>query len=163
MLRRLLPHPTLTLLLTLVWVLLQQEWSAGTVAFGLILGLIIPVATARYWPDRPRLRRPLRIAEFVLIVLWDIFVANFVVARIIVFMPVSKMRPAWISVPLELNQPEAVAVLAGAITLTPGTLAAELSCCGRYMLVHCLHAPDPEAVRDQIKQRYERRVKEFFA
>jgi multicomponent K+:H+ antiporter subunit E len=28
--------------------------------------------------------------------------------------------------------------------------------------VHCLDAPDPEAVRDEIKARYERRLMEIF-
>ena len=53
-------------------------------------------------------------------------------------------------------------MLAGTITLTPGTLSADLSRDGRSLLVHALHAPDPDAVRDDIKNRYERRLKEIF-
>ncbi len=30
------------------------------------------------------------------------------------------------------------------------------------ILVHCLHTDDPDAVRDEIKSRYERRLKEIF-
>lgn len=51
--RWLLPHPFLTLLLTVVWVLLQNKFSAGMLVFGLILGIVIPVLTARWWTDRP--------------------------------------------------------------------------------------------------------------
>ena len=52
--RWLLPHPFLTLLLTVVWVLLQNKFSAGMLVFGLILGIVIPVLTARWWTDRPQ-------------------------------------------------------------------------------------------------------------
>jgi multicomponent K+:H+ antiporter subunit E len=46
--------------------------------------------------------------------------------------------------------------------MTPGTVTRDVSACGRALLVHCLDAPDPDAVRDEIKHRYERRLKEIF-
>jgi multicomponent K+:H+ antiporter subunit E len=95
-------------------------------------------------------------------VLWDIMVANVQVAWIVLTRPNSKLRPAWIIIPLDLRQPEAITVLAGTITLTPGTVSADVSNTGHYLLVHALDAPDPDAVRDDIKQRYEARLKEIF-
>ncbi len=160
--RRLLPHPYLTALLTLVWMLLANALSLGSLVFGLILGLLIPVVTSAYWPGRPRLRGPLRIAEYVAIVLWDILVANFVVAWAILVKRNSAMRPNWVAIPLELRRPEAISVLASTITLTPGTVSADLASDGRTLLVHCLDAPDPDAARDEIKTRYERRLMEIF-
>lgn len=162
MLRALFPHPYLTALLTAVWVMLINALTPGTVAFGLILGTLVPLATAAYWPDRPRPRGPLRIAGYILLVMWDIVVANITVARIVLFMPLSKMRPAWISVPTDLRTPEAITVLAGTITMTPGTVSADIAADGRSILVHCLHAPDPDAVVAEIKARYENRLKEIF-
>ena len=77
--------------------------------------------------------------------------------------PNSKLRPAWVVVPLELRQPEAITILAGTITLTPGTVSADLSDAGHSLLVHALDTEDPDAVRDEIKHRYERRLLEIFA
>lgn len=162
MLRKLLPHPVLTLTLTAVWLALMNELSAGFAVVGLILGIIIPLITAAYWPESPKLRNPPGIAAYALIVLWDIVKSNFIVARIVLFMPLSQMRPAWVTVPLDLRSPEAITVLAGTITMTPGTVSADLSACGRALLVHCLHAPDPEGVVADIKARYESRLKEIF-
>jgi multicomponent K+:H+ antiporter subunit E len=102
------------------------------------------------------------IVEYLAVVLYDIVIANVTVARIVLFMRNKDMRPAWITVPMELTSPEAITVLAGTITMTPGTLTAELAADGHSLLVHCLHAPDPDAVRDEIKDRYERRLKEIF-
>lgn len=159
----LLPHPFLTLLLAVVWILLQNEVSAGMVVFGIILGIIIPRGTAIWWPDRPKGFRLGRMISYSLIVIWDILVANVQVAWIVLTVPNAKLRPAWIVVPLELRHPEAITVLAGTITLTPGTVSADLSDEGHSLLVHVLHTDDPDAVRDEIKSRYERRLKEIFS
>ena len=162
MIARLLPHPLLTLLLVAVWQMLVNYVSLGTLVFGLILGILIPLLTAPYWPDRPRLKNPAMIVEFILVVLWDIVVANVSVAKIILFKRNEDMLPTWVTVPLDLRSPEAITVLAGTITMTPGTVSADVAADGRSLLVHCLDAADPDAVRDDIKQRYERRLREIF-
>lgn len=158
----LLPHPLLTLLLAVVWTLLQNDVSAGMVVFGVILGVIIPFGTSIWWPDRPSGFRIGKMISYSFLVIWDIFVANVQVAWIVLTRPNDKLRPAWIEVPLDLRQPEAISVLAGTITLTPGTVSADLSDEGHSLLVHALDADDPDAVRDEIKDRYERRLKEIF-
>lgn len=162
MLRKVFPHPVLTLLLTGTWLLLINGVSLGGLLLGFALGILIPLATSPYWPNRPRLRSPLRIAGYILLVIWDIVLANIQVARIILFKRNRDMRPNWVAIPLDLRTPEAITVLAGTITLTPGTVSADFTACGTVLLVHCLDAPDPEAVRDEIKSRYERRLKEIF-
>ncbi|PQO22898.1 Na+/H+ antiporter subunit E [Rhodobacteraceae bacterium WD3A24] len=162
MLRRLFPHPLLTIVLAIVWVMLVNTLTINAVVFGLGVGLVIPLITAPYWPGRPRLRHPVRIAEYILIVLWDIVVANVQVAGIVLFKRNADIRPAFISIPLELRTPEAITVLAGTITMTPGTVSSDVARDGRSLLVHCLDAPDPDAVTRQIKARYERRLKEIF-
>lgn len=158
----LLPHPFLTLLLTVVWTLLQNQVSSGMVVFGVILGIIIPKMTSIWWPDTPQQLRLGKMLTYSLIVMWDIIVANIQVAWIVLSVPNSKLKPAWIVVPLDLRQPEAITMLAGTITLTPGTVSADLSSEGHSLLVHVLHTDDPDAVIDEIKTRYERRLKEIF-
>ncbi len=162
-LRWIMPHPFLTLILTIVWTLLQNGISAGMVVFGLILGIIIPWSTSIWWPDTPKSFKLGKMFTYSLIVMWDIMVANVQVAWIVLTRPNSKLRPAWVIVPLDLRQPEAITILAGTITLTPGTVSADLSDEGHSLLVHALDTDDPDAVRDEIKHRYERRLKEIFA
>ncbi|AXI42042.1 Na+/H+ antiporter subunit E [Sulfitobacter sp. SK011] len=158
----LMPHPFLTLILAVVWTLLQNEISAGMVVFGIILGIIIPWGTSVWWPDRPRSFRLGKMISYSIVVMWDILVANVQVAWIVLTVPNAKLKPAWIVIPLELRQPEAITVLAGTITLTPGTVSADLSDEGHSLLVHVLHTDDADAVRDEIKSRYERRLQEIF-
>ncbi len=158
----LFPHPLLTLLIAVVWVILQNEISAGMAVFGVILGIIIPRAFAAYWPDRPTGFRPGKMLSYSLLVMWDIMVANVQVAWIVLTVPNAKLKPAWISIPLDLKQPEAITILAGTITLTPGTVSADLSDEGHSLLVHVLHTDDPDGEVETIKSRYEARLKEIF-
>jgi multicomponent K+:H+ antiporter subunit E len=162
MMLRILPHPLLTLLLTVVWLMLVNSVTVGAVILGLAFGILIPLLTSAYWPNRPKLRRPLKVVTYVLIVVWDICVANLVVAKTILFRRNADLRSNWVTIPLDLSSPEAITVLAGTITMTPGTVSSDISACGRALLVHCLDAPDPDAVREDIKYRYERRLKEIF-
>jgi multicomponent K+:H+ antiporter subunit E len=159
----LIPHPLLTLILTLVWMLLQNELSAGMVVFGVILGVIIPWGTSIWWPDTPKGFRLGKMISYSFVVIWDIIVANIQVAWIVLTVPTSKLKPAWIVVPLELREPEAITMLAGTITLTPGTVSADLSDQGHSLLVHVLHTDDPDGVLDDIKTRYEARLLEIFS
>ena len=158
----LLPHPILTLLLAVVWIVLQNEVTAGMAVFGVLLGIIIPWGTSAWWPDTPTGFRLGKMLSYCLIVIWDIMVANVQVAWIVLTVPNSRLTPAWIIIPLDLRQPEAITVLAGTITLTPGTVSADLSDEGHSLLVHVLHTDDPDAERDEIKTRYEARLKEIF-
>lgn len=158
----LLPHPLLTLLLAVVWILLQNELSAGMAVFGLILGIIIPILTSAWWPERPKGFRIGKMFSYSLLVMWDIIVANIQVGWIVLTKPNSKLKSAWVVVPIDLRQPEAITVLAGTVTLTPGTVSADLSDDGHYLLVHALHTLNPDAIRDEIKDRYELRLKEIF-
>jgi multicomponent K+:H+ antiporter subunit E len=160
--QKIFPHPFLTILLSVVWAMLQNTLSAGMLVFGVILGIVIPLMTARWWPDRPDRMRMLPMFKYCLLVVWDIVVANVQVAWIILTKPNAKMQPNWVVIPLELKSPEAITILAGTITLTPGTVSADLSDEGHSLLVHALDADDPDAIRDDIKDRYERRLLEIF-
>ncbi len=162
MIKRVLPHPLLSVVLTLVWLALVNTVTLGNLILGAALGVVVPFITAPYWPNRPRIRKPLRVIEYFLIVILDIVIANIEVALVILFKRNSAIHSHWICVPLELTSPEAITVLAGTITMTPGTVSAALAVDGRSILVHCLHTDDPDGVRDSIKSRYEWRLKEIF-
>jgi len=158
---RILPHPGLSALLVLMWMVMVGDLTFGTLFVGLVVGLAVPLFTAPWWPGRPDVRFVPALA-YVGLVLWDIVVANFEVAAIILFKPNRDLRPAWLAVRLDLTTPEAITVFAGTISLTPGTVSSDVSACGQYLLVHALHAPDPAAEVAKVKQRYEARLMRIF-
>ncbi|HRQ58187.1 MAG TPA: Na+/H+ antiporter subunit E [Azoarcus taiwanensis] len=161
-LQRWLPHPLLTIVLVVLWMLLLNSFTMGGLVMGLFLGIVIPIITSNFWPERPPIRAYGKALAFMLLVAWDVIVANIHVARLILFRRADQLHTRWVTVPLELDSPEAITVLAGTITMTPGTVSSDLSADGRSLLVHCLDAPDAEEAVMQMKSRYEARLKEIF-
>lgn len=153
------PHPFLSILLGVMWILLVGDLGLGS----LVMAVILALGIGWFIPPMPRITRPLSLIAYVGLVIWDVIVASLQVARIIVFMPKDQIKSAFIAVPIDLPSQQAIAILAGTITLTPGTLTADMSSDGSVLLIHALHAPDPDATRAEIKSRYEARLKRIFA
>ena len=162
MIRRLLPHPALSVLLVVVWMLLVNEFTFGALFLALVFGVVVPLVTSRFWPDRPRMRFGRDALAYLLIVIFDVIVANFEIAWIILTRRNRNLRSCWLVIPTELRSAEAITVLAGTISLTPGTVSSDISSDGRALLVHALDVADPVAEVARIKQRYETRLMKVF-
>ncbi len=162
MIHRVLPHPALSALLIVVWMLLVNEFTFGALFLAMVFSLLVPLATSRFWPDRPRIRFGLDMAAYLTIVLFDIIVANFEIAWIILTRRNRALRSHWLVVPIDLRSAEAITMLAGTISLTPGTVSSDISADGRSLLVHALDSADPEADVARIKRRYEARLLKVF-
>ena len=161
MLSKLFPHPTLSLALWLIWLLLNNTLSAGHIVLGALLAIFIPWFTAGFWQEKVTVRRPLLLVKYVLVVMYQIVVANLIVARLIL-MKQEKLQPGFIEVPLELTSPLAISLLANTISLTPGTVTCDLSEKQDSLLIHALHIEDAEANVKEIKQLFEQPLKEIF-
>lgn len=159
--RHLIPHPGLSVLLVIVWLLMANSISFGGLLIGIVIGIALPIFTAPFWPGRPDVNYRAGLA-YLGLVLWDIVVANFEVAAIVLFKRNRDLKPVWLVIPMELDTPEAITVFAGTISLTPGTVSADVSACGKYLLVHALDADHPDAEITRIKIRYEERLKRVF-
>ena len=64
--------------------------------------------------------------------------------------------------PLDCRDPYSLALLLGIVSITPGTVAADLDEEHGLMLVHWLHEPDPAAAVARIKSRYEQPLLEVL-
>lgn len=159
--RRLLPNPALTLLLALLWLLLNNTWAAGHVLLGLFLGWAIPLLVRGFLIEVPAVRSPLKLLGFTLKVLYDIAVANIHVAKLVLG-PRRQLQPAFIEVPMEIEHPFVLAVLTSIISLTPGTVSASLRADHKVLLIHALDAPDIETLIAEVKSRYETPLLEIF-
>ncbi len=158
---RLLPHPVLTPLLTLIWLLLVNSVAPGQILLGLLLGWLIPLFTLRFWPDRVSIHQPLILLRFLILLIYDILVANAIVAFRILLGP-RHVQPAFVVVPLDLRSDLGISLLANTICLTPGTVSAWLSPDRRTLVVHGLDVRDPEALVTTIKRRYETPLLKVF-
>jgi multicomponent K+:H+ antiporter subunit E len=162
MMRRLLPAPLMSCALLAAWLLLNGTLALGHILLGAVLALAIPWWTERLRPERPRLRSLFGVARLALVVLFDIVASAAVVARQILG-PEARVKSTFVQVPLTIRDPHGIATLASIITMTPGTLSADLSDDRRFLLVHALHSDDPEALIEEVKRRYEEPLRAIFS
>jgi multicomponent K+:H+ antiporter subunit E len=154
-------HPVGSLVLLLSWFALATPSNVAGVAFALLLALAIPALLGGLWPEEFVVRHPLRALRLLLTLLGDIVVANLQVAWRILG-PQARLRPGFVWVPLELRNRHAVSVFAAMITLTPGTLSADVTPDRRWLLVHALDVADEAALVAMLKRRYERPLAEIL-
>ncbi len=156
-------HPLGSLGLLMVWMLLVDDFtSAGHWLLGSCLALLIPRLTHTWWPRLPRIVSWKYLFVFSQHMLVDIIVANFQVARL-AFTKVDNLQPHWVQVPFELDDDIAIFLLASAISLAPGTVAASVDRQRSLLTVHALHCEDEHALIAEIKRRYELPLRKVFA
>ncbi len=148
-------------LLALVWAAMSGGMHAVNVIAGLVLGFAVlrflepPRAPSSYFRRVPQALRFLAyfIGEIVqcnLRVAWDVIT------------PTHRSHPGIVAVPLDARTEAEITLLANFVTLTPGTLALDISADRRTMYVHAMFAADPDAVRREIKEGLERRLLEVM-
>ncbi len=156
-----LSHPLQSLLLAATWLLLQESLAPAQLLTAGVLGLAVPRLLRHLLAGPVRLRSTRAALQLLLRVLWDIVVSNFTVARIVLW-PWSRPQPAWIDVPLALEEPAAIVLFAAIITTTPGTVSCVVDEERRRILVHALDCSDAQAAAADMKQRYETLLQEIF-
>lgn len=160
--KRWLPSPPLSLALFVVWLLLNQAVDAGTLLLAAALAVAVPLITQGLRPARVRMRRPgvaLRLAGHVAV---DLFRSAIDVARLLLTRRSADIRSHFVQVPLDLRDPNGLAVLAMVLCLTPGTAWAELARDGSTLRVHVFDLDDDDAFIALVKTRYERPLMEIF-
>src|SRR5690606_34555437 len=133
--RRWLPHPALSAFMWVLWLLMVNEFSAGHIVLCAILAWLIPFLTHSFWPDATTLRTPLLPLLFRLLVLWYIVVPD-VILKLCVLEQMKKLHPAFLTQPLDIKEDFTTSLLASTISLTPGTVSADLSADRSALLIH---------------------------
>lgn len=159
--RKFLPAPLISAVLFAAWLMLNQSASAGNLVLAAIFAIALPLVFAGFRVEPPRIRRPGVVVRLGLRVLLDIVRSNIEVARRILG-PESRIHPRFVWVPLSIRDAHGIAALAGIITMTPGTLSADLTDDRSHLLVHAFNVDDEQALIASIKERYEAPLREIF-
>lgn len=151
----------LNLLLALLWAALVGSVDTAHLAVGFVVGY------AGLWLARPVLgetryfRKLVDIVSFLCFFVWELVLSNLRVAWD-VLTPRSYRRPGVIAVPLEEATDTEITVLANLVTLTPGSLSLDVAPDRDCLYVHAMFVDDPESLKTEIKEGFERRVLEVL-
>jgi multicomponent Na+:H+ antiporter subunit E len=148
------------LLLAGLW-MAMTELSSTHMVIGFVLGyFVLWLSPGRGQRSRyfRRVGQGLRFAGFFL---RELAIATARVAYD-VLTPTPYMKPAVLGIPLDVETDTEIALLAIVVTLTPGTLALDISSDRKTLYVHAMYVTDPETIRRDIKQGFERRILELL-
>jgi multicomponent Na+:H+ antiporter subunit E len=149
----------LNVLLALAWAAATGDFTPGSLVLGFVVSFAIlafaqpVIGVSPYFAKTPRL---LRLA---ILFLWELLVASLRVAHDVVT-PTHHSRPGVIAVPLDATTDLEITALANLISLTPGTLSLDVSPDRRVLYIHAMFVDDPDTVRREIKDGFERRLLE---
>jgi multicomponent Na+:H+ antiporter subunit E len=140
-----------------LWLALTERYTASNFVLGLLFAHLA-LRLTRF--ERRSVGKTGAALAFLAFFVREVVVSALRVARdVLAVRP--RMRPAIVRVPLDVRTDGQIALLAILITLTPGTLALDVSEDRRTLFVHAMFAADADAVRDEIKGGFERRILEL--
>ncbi|MDM0076526.1 Na+/H+ antiporter subunit E [Variovorax sp. J2P1-59] len=160
--KRWIPSPPLSLGLFVVWLLLNQSMDAATLLLAAILALVVPLLTQSLRPATAKMRRPGLALRLCGVIAFDLVHSALTVGRLLLTRRSADMKPRFVHVPLEMRDPNALAVLAMILCLTPGTAWGEISFDRSSLLIHVFDEADEQAFIAMVKSRYERPLMEIF-
>jgi multisubunit Na+/H+ antiporter MnhE subunit len=125
---------------------------------GYAIGTGVVYVHRNFFLQPVHIRRPLEWFKMLLVFAREVIIANLQVAWLVI-RPRLKIHPAAIQLPIDLRDDVSITALANMITLTPGTWTIDVAPDRSALYVHCLSAPDVEAVKKQIKEQFEAPLK----
>lgn len=158
--RRILPHPILSLGLLGLWLLLTRA-TPGNLVLGSAVAVVAGWAFARIEPEAPRPRAVWPLVRLVGIVALDILRSNFAVARLLAGSGAQR-KSGFVQLQLRLKNRLALGMLAVIITTTPGTAWLEYDDDTGMLLLHVFDLKDPAEWQALICNRYESLLMEAF-
>lgn len=158
--RRVLPHPLLWLSLLGTWLLLNDSVSPGHILLGAVVAAAACWAVVAIEPPRPRVRRIGTVAGLVGFFVRDVILSNLAVIRLI--LSGRAPRSTFVTIPLDLEDPTGLAVLACIVTATPGSAWIHHDSLSASVTIHVLDTTDGAGWGAALKRNYERRLREIF-
>ena len=154
----------LNLVLAGLYVALWDEVSFLNLLIGFLIGFAILVVVSKAWGDadeRSYGHRMLGLVRFLGYFIYILIKANLQVAWEIVT-PGYLMHPRIIRYPVQGLTHTQMTTLASAITLTPGTLSADVDEAGEMLYIHCMYARDRHAAVRDLDELRNRLMREVF-
>jgi multicomponent K+:H+ antiporter subunit E len=160
--KRLFPAPYLSIVLFVLWLVLNQSMSPGQLLIGVLLGIFGPLWSASLRPSPVRLHNLPAAIRLTLCVGKDVVMSNLQVGRGVWRSRRRPLHSAFLHIPLALRDPNGLAALAIITTVVPGTVWSELAVDRSALLLHVFDVEDEQGYIAYFKQRYERPLMEIF-
>jgi len=152
----------LNILVALLWMLMWGEFDLYLLFGGFVVGYLLLGLVSRTTGATNYGVRVWKLLSFLAYFIKILVIANLQVAWEIVT-PKFNMTPRIIRYDVTGMTAVQVTTLANSITLTPGTLSADVSDDGKSLFIHCMYARDREQAVRGLDELRDRIMQEVFA
>src|SRR5690606_5217411 len=135
--------------------------SSHNLGEGFLVGMVVLNFAVRRLEHPCYMHRVLACLKLTLIFCAEVVRSGLRVAYLILH-PTLPMCSSLLAVPLDVTCDEAITMLAGMITMAPGSISIELSNDRKVLYVHALEAGDPHKAAAFFKNAFERHILEVF-
>lgn len=139
----------LNVLLAIVWMLIEADFSSASLLEGLLLGFVAITMLELAQRKRTYARWVGAILRLTIFFVVDLIKSNIILARDIL-RPTPRFEPALLRIAITDMSTISAIVFTNLTSLTPGTLTVDVQNDGCVIYVHALYARNPDEVRRRI-------------
>lgn len=149
----------LNLTVAFVWMFFFDSWTFNMFFIGYAIGLALIYVLHNFMKEPFYFRKVIAVIKLLLLFMKELILSSWEVLKQIM-RPTIAIRPGIIAVPTELRSDWEMAAFALLITLTPGTLALEVSPEQDTLYIHAMDIQDAEQTIQQIQNTFEQAIME---
>jgi multicomponent Na+:H+ antiporter subunit E len=146
------------LLIGVIWMFLQDDWSVLTFFSGYLFGLLVLYILRRYLPTKFYLVTLLAIVQLFFVFIYELFTSSILVIRQIL-RPKINITPGIFTLETELEGDLEVTLLALLLTLTPGSVVVEVTSDSKKFYIHAMDIPESSNAVLLSKAKFEKAIK----
>lgn len=149
------------LVFAVAWMAVTGGFSLPNLLLGLVFGAVILFVLREQIGAERHFRRARRIAVLIRLFIKELALSAWKVARQVMRRDMG-LKPGIFAYETQLKTDAEITLLANLITLTPGTLTVDVSADRTTLFIHAVDCSDVEAARADIRNGFERRIREAF-
>ncbi|GAB4360599.1 MAG: Na+/H+ antiporter subunit E [Oricola sp.] len=149
------------ILMALVWAAVTGSFSPINLVFGFALGAVALSLIREQVGSMGYFTRARRVISLMVLFVYELVLSSIRVAMM-VLNPKMELKPGIFAYPLKVDRDFEITLLANLITLTPGTLSVDVSDDRRTLYIHTVDCSDPDGLRQDIADGFERKILEAF-
>lgn len=151
----------INLLLAIAWAAVSASFTLANLVFGFVLSAIALYLIREQVGYVGYITRSWRVLSLTALFVYELILSAWRVV-VLVMAPRIDIKPGIFAYPMKVDRDAEITLLANLITLTPGTLSVDVSDDRRTLYVHTINCSDPDELRRDIAEGFERKILEAF-
>ncbi|RKQ37860.1 Na+/H+ antiporter subunit E [Oceanobacillus halophilus] len=149
----------INLIIAVLWMFLSESYAIPSFITGFIFGILLLFLMRRFISGEFYFIKVVNIFKLIFIFIKEVIISNIDMLKYI-YSPKKTAEPGIFELPLDVKSNWEISILAGLISLTPGTLSVAVSDDNQSLFIHAMNIDDVNKSITEIKTTFERMIME---